>query len=141
MPLLFLSGVIYSMLNDWLLFKCKNLIGLLKFHKALSEILLITCTDQLIHNLSLTKLCSACAKQNAAVNAKDACSLLAKKTLSDLVGQRASSLIITFEKVIKYFLLWNIYITFLFHVPKTPHHLDPGRSVAGSRQRPLDVTI
>ena len=38
-----------------------------------------------------------CAKQNPAVNAIDACSVLAKQTLSDLVGQRPSSLIINFE--------------------------------------------
>ena len=55
-----------------------NLIGLLEFHIALSEILLTACTDQLIYNLSLIKLCSTCAKQIAAVNASDACSLLAK---------------------------------------------------------------
>ena len=44
---------------------------------ALSEIL-TSCIDQLLYNLSLIKLCSACAKQNAIVSASDACSLLAK---------------------------------------------------------------
>ena len=37
-----------------------NLIGLLEFYIALSKILLTACADQLIYNLSLTKLCSAC---------------------------------------------------------------------------------
>ena len=55
----------------------RNLIGLLEFQIALSEIL-TACSDQLSYNLSLIKLCSTCAKQNAAVNASDACSLLAK---------------------------------------------------------------
>ena len=55
----------------------RNLIGLLKFHIALSE-MLTPCTDELLYSLSLIKLCSAWAKQNAAVNATDACSLLAK---------------------------------------------------------------
>ena len=55
-----------------------NLIGLLELHIALSEILLTAGADQLLYNLSLIKLCSACAKQNAAVNASDACSLLTK---------------------------------------------------------------
>ena len=55
-----------------------NLIGFLEFHKAFSEILLTACVDQLIYNLSLIKLCLACAKQNAAVNASDARTLLAK---------------------------------------------------------------
>ena len=57
----------------------RNLIGLLEFHIAHSEILLTACADQLLYNLSLIKLCSANAKQNAAVKtASDACSLLAK---------------------------------------------------------------
>ena len=56
----------------------RNLIGLLEFHIAHSEILLTACADQLLYNLSLIKLCSACAKQNTSVNASDACSLLAK---------------------------------------------------------------
>ena len=59
MPLLFLSHVLHSTLIDWLIFK------------ALFR-------DQVLYNLSLIKLCSACGKQNAAVNAVDACSLLAK---------------------------------------------------------------
>ena len=56
-----------------------NLIGLVEFHLALSEILLTAGADQLLYNLSLIKLCLACAKQNAAVNARDACSLLTIK--------------------------------------------------------------
>ena len=55
-----------------------NLIGLLEIHIGLSEIMLTACADQLIHNSSLIKLCSACAKQNAAANASNTCSLLAK---------------------------------------------------------------
>ena len=49
-----------------------------EFHIALSEILLTDCADQLLYNLSLIKLCSACAKQNTSVNASYACSVLAK---------------------------------------------------------------
>ena len=60
------------------------MIGLLEFHLTLSEILLTACADQLIYNL--IKLYSTCGKQNAAVNESDSCSLLAKQTLSDLVG-------------------------------------------------------
>ena len=37
--------------------------------------------------------------------ASDACSLLAKQILSDLVGQRPSSLIINFEQIKKSFLV------------------------------------
>ena len=81
------------------------MIGFLEFYIALSEILLTACADQLIYNLSLIKLCSECAKQNAAVNASHACSLLAKWALSDLVEQRLSSLIINFKQVIKSFLV------------------------------------
>ena len=55
-----------------------NLIDLPQFHIALSKILLTVCANQLMYNLSLTKLCSVCAKQKATVNASDACSLLAK---------------------------------------------------------------
>ena len=61
MPLLFLSHVLYSMLIDWLKFKGEELIGFLEFHIA-------PYPDQLLYNLSLIKLCSACAK-SAAVNA------------------------------------------------------------------------
>ena len=43
----------------------------------------------------LIKLCSASAKQNAAVNGSDACSLM-----------------INFEQVIKSLLVWNFYFTF-----------------------------
>ena len=58
-----------------------------------------------------------CAKQNTAVKtAINACSLLAKQTLSDLVGKGASSLIITFKQVIKPFLVLNIYFTFFLSV-------------------------
>ena len=55
-----------------------SLIGLVEFHLALSEILLTAGAHQLLYNLSLIKLCLACAKQNTAVNARDACSLLTK---------------------------------------------------------------
>ena len=83
-----------------------NLIGLLEFHIKLSEILLTACAGQLLYTLSLIKLYSACAKQNAAVKtASDACSLLAKYTLSALSRQRPSSLIINFKQVIKSFLV------------------------------------
>ena len=71
MPSLFLSLVLYLTLIDWLIFKVRNLIGLLEFHIALSP-------NQLFYNLSLIKLCAAYAKQNAAVNASGASSLLAK---------------------------------------------------------------
>ena len=56
----------------------RNVIGLLEFDIALSKILLGACADQLLYNLSLSKLCSASATQNAAINASGACSLLAK---------------------------------------------------------------
>ena len=75
MPLLFLSHVLYSTLIDWLMFKGD--IALVA-HIALSEKFLTDYADQLLCNLSLTKLCSACAKQNTSVNACNACSLLAK---------------------------------------------------------------
>ena len=42
----------------------------------------------------------------------NASSLLAKKILSDLVGQRPISIILNFKLVIKPFLVWNIYFTF-----------------------------
>ena len=87
--------------------------GLLEFHVAHSEILLTVCADQLSYNLSLIKLYSACAKQNAAAkNASGACSFLADWTFSDLVGQHPSPFSMNFENVIKYFLVWNIYFTF-----------------------------
>ena len=55
------------------------MIGLLEFHIAMSKILLTGCSDQLLYNLSSIKLCSASAKQNAAVNsASNAYSLLQK---------------------------------------------------------------
>ena len=80
MHLFFLSHVLYSTLIDWVIFKVDQiLICLLEFHIAFSKILLTTCADQLLYHLSSIKLCSACAKQNAAVKiARDACSLLAK---------------------------------------------------------------
>ena len=79
---------------------------LLEFHIAHSKILLAACADQLLYNLSLIKLCSTCAKQNASVKTEsDACLLLAKQTVSNLVGQRPSSLIINFKQVIKPFLV------------------------------------
>ena len=40
------------------------LIALRELHIALSEILLTACADQLLYNLSLINLCSACAKQS-----------------------------------------------------------------------------
>ena len=55
------------------------MIGFVEFHIAHWEILLTACADQLLHNLSLIKLCLTCVKQNAAVKTGiDACSLLAK---------------------------------------------------------------
>ena len=68
--------------------------------------MLTACADQLLYNLSLIKSCLACVKQNTAVKAAiDACSLLGKRTFSDLVRQRPSSLIINFDQVIKPFLV------------------------------------
>ena len=55
-----------------------NLTGLLEIHIAVSEVVLTTCTNQLIYNLKVIELCLACTKQNVAVNASNACSLLAK---------------------------------------------------------------
>ena len=55
-----------------------NLTGLLEIHIAVSEVVLTTCTNQLIYNLKVIELCLACVKQNVAVNASNACSLLAK---------------------------------------------------------------
>ena len=55
-----------------------NLIGLLEFQIEFSKILLTAYLDHLLYNLSLVKLRLACAKQNAAVNASYACSLLAR---------------------------------------------------------------
>ena len=76
------------------------MIGFFQFYRALSQILLIACADQLLLNSSLTKLCSACIKQNAKVKTvSDTLSLLAKQTLSGLVGKRTSSLIINFKQV------------------------------------------
>ena len=75
------------------------MIGLLQFH-------ITACADQLLYNLSLIKLCPACAKQNAAVKiASDTCSLLVKETLSDLVVQLPRSLVINFEQHTKSFLV------------------------------------
>ena len=82
-----------------------NLIGLLEFHIAHSEIQLTVCADQSLFNLSLIKLCSAFAKQSTSVTARDACPSLGKQTSFDLVGQRPGLLIINFEQVIKSFLV------------------------------------
>ena len=65
----------------------------LMLKKVLSESLKNTfspsCTDQLLSNSCLIRLCLACLKHNTAVKAAiDACSLLAK--FSDLFGQRLS---------------------------------------------------
>ena len=79
----------------------RNLIGLSEFNITHSEILLTACADQLLYNLSLIKLCLACAIKDTS----DACSLLAKQTLFDLIGEPPSSLIINFEQVIKSFLV------------------------------------
>ena len=80
------------------------MIGFFEFHTAHSEVLLTACADQLLYNLSLIKSCSACVKQNTTVKtAGDACSLLAKYTLSDLVGQHPSLLIINFAQFISLF--------------------------------------
>ena len=46
-----------------------------------------------------------CKTKQAVKTAVEAYSLLAKQTFSDLVGKRASSLIINFEQVIKLFLV------------------------------------
>ena len=61
---------------NWLanVLKVRNFIGMLEFHIAHSEILLTACADQLLYNLSLIKLCSACATKTTS----DACSLLGK---------------------------------------------------------------
>ena len=56
--------------------------------------------DLLLYSLSLIKLRSACAIKNA----RDVSSLLAKLTLSDLIGEPTCKLIIYFEQVIKAFL-------------------------------------
>ena len=94
-----------------------NLIGLVEFHIALYKILLTACADQWLYNLSLIKLYLACTKQKAAVKTtSDACSLLAKQRLSDLVEQHPSSVMINFEQAMKYFLVWNIYFTFYLPV-------------------------
>ena len=39
------------------------MIGFLEFHIALPQILLTTWADELLYSLSLSKLCSTCAKQ------------------------------------------------------------------------------
>ena len=55
-----------------------NLIGFFEFNIALSKIMLTACDDQLLYKLSLIKLCSACAKQNAVVKkANNVCLMLA----------------------------------------------------------------
>ena len=84
------------------------MIDFFEFHIAHSEMLLTACSDQLLYNLSLIKLCSACVKQNTAVKT-------AIDVFSLLVGQRPSSSMIDFEQVIKPLLVWNIY--FMFFLP------------------------
>ena len=82
------------------------MIDFFEFHIARSERLLTACADQLSCNLSLIKLCSACVKQNTALKtAINACSLIARQTFFDLVGERRDSLLINFEQVIKPFLV------------------------------------
>ena len=89
------------------------MIRFFEFYTAQSKILLTAWADELVYNLSLIKLYLACVKQNTAVKtAIDACSLLAKKTFSGLVGQCPNLLIINFEQVIKPFLIWNNYFTY-----------------------------
>ena len=94
--------MLYSALIDWVVFKGSKFdwfLGILH-----SKILLTACTDQLLYKPSL--IIFACLKQNTTVKtASDVCSLLAKSRLSDLVGQRPSSLINNFEQVIKPFLV------------------------------------
>ena len=55
-----------------------NCLIFFEFDIALSKTMLTTCDDQLLYKLSLIKLCSACAKQNAVVKkANNACLMLA----------------------------------------------------------------
>ena len=50
------------------------MIGFFEFHIAHSETLLTVHADQLLYNLGLVKLCSACVKQNTTVKtASNAC--------------------------------------------------------------------
>ena len=76
------------------------MVGLLEFHIAHSEILLTACADQLLYSLSLIKLCSASAIKNT----RGGCSLLAKETLSNLIGEPQG--FINFQ-------IWTIYKIFL----------------------------
>ena len=72
MTLLFLLHILYSTLIDCLIFNGGggDLLVCLNF---------TACADQLLYNLSLIKLCSACTKQNETVKAtSDTCSFLAK---------------------------------------------------------------
>ena len=65
---------------DWLanFWRWENLIDLLEFYIALSEMLLTISANQEFNNLNLIKLWLACAKQNAVVKVtSDACSMLA----------------------------------------------------------------
>ena len=58
------------------------MLGLVEFDTVLSQILLTAYAEKLLYNLNLIKLCSVCAKDNAAVKTtSDACSMLAVKTL------------------------------------------------------------
>ena len=54
---------------DWLanVWRWENLVCLLEFDIALSEILLVACADQLLYDLNLIKSCSAHSEQKAAV--------------------------------------------------------------------------
>ena len=73
MTLLFLSHILYSTLIDCLIFNGWAGGGLLVCLNFTA------CADQLLYNLSLIKLCSACTKQNETVKAtSDTCSFLAK---------------------------------------------------------------
>ena len=80
MPLLFLSYALYSKLIDWLIFKGEQFHSFAWISNSTLRNIVnsFVSADQLIFVLSLIKLCSACAKQNAAVNASDVCLLLAK---------------------------------------------------------------
>ena len=91
---------------DWLIFKGKQFDWFAWISHSNLQNIVTAGVDQLVYKLILIKLYSACAKLNAAVKtASDACLLLAKYTLSDLVGERPSSLIINFEQVINPFLV------------------------------------
>ena len=54
------------------------MIVLVEFHIELCEILLTACTDQSLYNLSIIKVCSACAKK-ATVETGSDCLFIASK--------------------------------------------------------------